>query len=60
MLSATARRRRYRDDPEYRLQCINRTRKGRGAPTVASLAEADASQRCAAARRVRDKAGRFV
>lgn len=60
MLTAAARRRRYRDDPEYRLRCINHARKVRGSPIAASLADADASQRAAAAHRARDASGRFA
>jgi hypothetical protein len=33
-------RKRYRDNPAYRLDCINRTRARRGLPPAPSLAEA--------------------
>lgn len=59
-MDAAARRRRYRDDPAYRLARINDARRARGDQPVASLQEAALSLSLAAHRRQRDDQGRFA
>ncbi len=50
---------RYREDPAYRLACINAVRARRGSAPLASLDEVHATQRRPETRR-RDASGRFA
>lgn len=56
----TYHRRRYRDDPEYRLHKVNYNRRRRGLPLASHVNEINVNYGAHARRRQRDERGRFV